>query len=462
MSRELHDDGKNICRINGRIVNVSALKNIGKYLVDLHGQHNNQALLDSNTHIDILDKFAHEEITEIYNEYKTHYMQMQSLKSELNEIERNIAEKERKTDILNFEINEIKSVNPKNGEDDELKKKKEIIDNYKKLLESVAKAYYCLYDDNDGQSAYQTITNSAIALSEARCIDDSLNAISESIEETAIQIQEISRMLSSYLDNLENNFDVDFDIDARLDELYKIKRKYGGTIESVLDYLDKCEQELLSINTSEERYNEVLSALNKVTENAEKTALLLSEKRKQTARKIEKEICDSLMFLNMKDAVFEVSIVEDKLTKTGCDKVEFMLKTIVGAPLRPLNKIASGGELSRIMLAIKSVLAETDSVKTMIFDEIDTGVSGIAAQKIGEKIKNLSNEKQIFCVTHLAQIASKADTHFVIEKQSLNKKTNANVTLLDDNGRINEIARIISGDKITQTTINQAKEMLGI
>ena len=460
MSRELHADGKNVCRVNGRIVNVSTLKNIGRYLVDLHGQHNNQTLLDHNAHINILDKFEKGKITKIYNEYKTAYEQIQSLKRTLDEISENTAEKERKIDILNYEINEIKTVNPEVGEDEELKKKKEVIDNFKKLFESSNKAYYSLYDNPDGGSAYQIVSDCVQLLSDAKRIDGNLEELADSVEDIVIRIQETARGLSSYIDNLENGFDENFDIDARLDELYKLKRKYGGSLESVIEYLEKSEQELELINNSEERFNGVLEELNKTVSEAEKLAEELSKIRKNTADKIQKEICESLKFLNMADAKFEVKIEKCELNKNGCDNVEFMLTTIADAPLRPLTKIASGGELSRIMLAIKSVLAETDSVKTMIFDEIDTGVSGIAAQKIGEKIKTLSKNKQIFCVTHLAQIASKADTHFVIEKTTEKQKTTASVNKLDDSGRINEIARIISGDKISQTTIKQAEEML--
>lgn len=460
MSRELYADGKNICRVNGRIVTVSTLKNIGRYLVDIHGQHNNQALLDCKSHIDILDKFAKDKLSKIYDEYKTTYEKMKDLKIKLDEIAEKSLEKERKIDILNYEINEIKSVNPILGEDEELKKKKEIIDNFKNLCALSNKAYNCLYENIDGKSAYEAVSESAASLCDAAKIDDNLKDIAESVEEIVVRIQESARSLSSYIGNLENGLDENFDIDARLDELYKLKRKYGGSLDSVIDHLEKCERELELINSSEELYNKVLSELNQTVQKAESIACELSKIRRETAEKIQKEICESLKFLNMADAKFEVAIEKAELSKNGFDKVEFMLTTIAGIPPRPLNKIASGGELSRIMLAIKSVLAETDSVKTMIFDEIDTGVSGIAAQKIGEKIKTLSKNKQIFCVTHLAQIASKADTHFVIEKVTDKQRTEAFVNILDKNGRIDEIARIISGDKVSPTTIKQAKEML--
>ncbi len=462
MTRELFADGKNVCRINGRIVKVASLKEVGRYLVDLHGQHNNQMLLDHNAHIDILDKFAGSEIFDIYDKYKEEYLKLQNLKKELSEIEKNTADRERKIDILNYEISEIRAVSPELGEDEALKKKKEILDNYKKLCSSVSKAYYLLYDSTDGNNAYQIVSDSAMALSEAGEIDDGLKETAEIVDGIVVQIQEIARTVSSYLDSLENGVEQGIDIGARLDELYKLKRKYGGSIETVLNHLENSERELELINNYDQRNSELLSEIDKTEKSARELALKLNKIRKETAQKIEKEICESLEFLNMKDSVFSVSFEKTELSKSGCDKIEFMLTTLAGAPPRPLYKIASGGELSRIMLAIKSVLAETDSVKTMIFDEIDTGVSGVAAQKIGEKIKELSKNKQIFCVTHLAQIASKADTHFKIEKKSADEKTNAYVERLDNDGKINEIARIISGDKITSTTISQAKEMLNI
>ncbi len=462
LARRLHESGRNICKINGKLVNVSALKELGRYLIDLHGQHNNQALLDKNAHISILDKFAKDDISLLFAEYKVTYENMQSLKKELEQIEKSSAEKERKIDILNYEINQIKSASPKPFEDEELKKKKEIADNFKNLCALAGRAYYALYDDPDGKSAYQSLTETAMALSDASKIDENLSPVSETVEEIVIKVSEAARELCSYLDNLENGIEFEFDIDARLDELYKLKRKYGGSLEAVLSHLEKCEQELENINTSEEKYQKVLTELTKENAKALSLSQKLSDIRKQTAQKIEKEICKNLSFLNMNDARFEVSIKECELSKTGVDDVEFMLTTLSGAPPRSLNKIASGGELSRIMLAIKTVLAETDIVKTMIFDEIDTGVSGVAAQKIGEKIKELSKTKQVFCVTHLAQIASMADTHFLIEKTSQQGKVTADVELLADSGRVNELARIISGDKVTQTTIKQAQEMLGI
>lgn len=462
MSRQIFHDSKNICRMNGTAVSATMLKNAGRLIVDLHGQHNNQALLDKDMHIDFLDKFAGDEIREKLNEYMAEYRRLRKLQKDLDRLSESAEERERKIDILNYEINEIKSVSPEVGEDEELKRKKEIADNFKKLCSSVGKAYYCLYDDTEGRSAYQSMTQSAQALAEASEIDGGLKETAELLDSIVIQIQEASRTVSSYLDSLENSVESDFDIDARIDEIYKLKRKYGGSIESVLAHLESSETELEFLNNSDDRLNDLITEVNKSAQKAGKLALELSKIRKKTAERIEKEICSNLKFLNMEDAVFSVGFEECELSKMGCDKVEFLLTTIKGAPPKPLAKIASGGELSRIMLAIKTVLAESDVVKTMIFDEIDTGVSGIAAQKIGDKIKELSKTKQIFCVTHLAQIASKADTHFKIEKTSDDKKTQASVDKLDENGRINELARIISGDKVSSTTIAQAKEMLGI
>lgn len=462
MTRKLYSDGKNVCSVNGTIVNVSKLKEIGRFLVDLHGQHNNQSLMEPSFHIGILDKYAGKKITPVLCEYTELYEKMLSIKKELKIIEEKAAEKERKIDILQYEINEITEINPYIGEDDELKKKKEIIDNFKNLCGLSTRAYYSLYEDSDEKSAYGCLVESSMALTEASEIDETLKETAAAVEEAVIKVQEAARMLSSYRDNLEQGIEIDFDIDARLDELYKLKRKYGGSIEAALSYLEKISNELELINTSEERYQSLVSELDTVTNKATLIAQKLSKIRKEAAKKLEKEICENLHFLNMADAKFFVDIKDCELTKTGCDKVEFMLTTIAGAEKRPLTKIASGGELSRIMLAIKTVLSETDSIKTMIFDEIDTGVSGIAAQKIGDKIKELSKEKQVFCVTHLPQIASKADTHFLIEKTSSKEKTSASVKLLDDEGRINEIARIISGDEISKTTQAQAKEMLGL
>lgn len=462
VSRQISKDGRNVCRINGALCNVSMLKNLGRYLVDLHGQHNNQALLDRNEHINILDRFASDSICDMLSKYKDIYGNISEIKRKLAQLEIDDSDKLRRIDILRFEINEINSANLTIGEDDELKKKKEIADNYKKLIQYAGGALDVLYESGQECSAYQGLAMAGDMLLKAAEIDDELKEASDAINEAAISVQEISRNISSYIDRLSSDSEGNTDIDARLDELYKIKRKYGGSIEEALVYLENSERELELINTSEQRRANLEKLLEETVCQALELAKVISGIRKDTAKKIEGQICQSMRFLNMANAEFVVSIKDDEMSKTGCDNVEFLLSTIEGEPPKPLSKIASGGELSRIMLAIKSVLVDTDTVKTLIFDEIDTGVSGRAAQKIGEKIKELSKIKQVFCVTHLAQIAALADRHFVIEKKTNIDRSTAEVSELDEAGRISEISRIIGGDNVSETTIKQAKEMLNI
>ena len=365
----------------------------------------------------------------------------------------------RKLDLLSYEIDELKKADLKEDEEDELKSRRNIIVSAQELIKNLSNAHYMLYEGDEG-NAYSLALSSLERIDEAVEIDPSLSELYETLNESIIGIREVSRSLSRYIDNFDGASDNLDEIEARLDVIFKMKRKYGGTVSSALATLDRLTAEFESIESSDER----IRILEKEIQVLEKDCLDLAEKmhslRKQYASVLTKDINDSLSFLDMSGAEFDISFSASELNSNGTDLIEFIISTNKGEPKKPLSKIVSGGELSRIMLAIKTILPKSEAEPSMIFDEIDTGVSGRAAQKIAVKLASLSKENQILCVTHLAHIAAAADTHFSISKREAQEKTYTDVTPLDFGGRVLEIARIIGGDNVTETTIKQAEEML--
>lgn len=460
VSRELSADGKNVCRVGGRMVPVSKLRELGRMLMNIHGQHDNQALLDKTSHLEFLDRFIGDEAGKILAEYKEKYRMLVSLLKESDELCMDEAEKLRKMDILKYEIKELSAAQLSEGEEEELKKQRNIANNAKKLLLSAGQALDILYENADGECAYNFLANASQLLLQAAEIDSEFSEMAEGIESAIISLEDSVRRIQSYLDSFEQDGISIDEIEERLDLIYRLKRKYGGSVESALCHLEKSEEELKNIEFLDERKLKIENEISIARREAEKLAEDLSKLRKKTAQKLSVQIGENLAFLNMPNAEFIAEINPKELSADGADSVEFMLSANKGEPPKPLEKIVSGGELSRIMLAIKSILADSDVVGTLIFDEVDSGVSGRAAQKLGEKLKELSDCRQVLCVTHLAQVAAKAESHFLIEKREQDEKTLTQVALLDEQGRIEELARIIGGEKITETTRKQAEEML--
>ncbi len=460
VSRELSADGKNVCRAGGKMVPVSKLRELGRMLMNIHGQHDNQALLDKTSHLEFLDRFIGDKAGKILDEYKEKYKQLVALLKEADELDIDEAEKLRRIDILKYEIKELSDAGLSDGEEDELKKQRAIANNAKKLMQAAGQTLDILYENADGQCAYNFLANASSLAQEAAEIDSELAEVSESIESALVTVEDTVRRLQVYLNNFEQEGISIDEIEERLDLIYRLKRKYGGSVESAIDHLEKSEEELKNIEFLDERKIQIENEITLCKSEAEKLAEKLSELRKSSAKILAEQICENLEFLNMPHSEFIAEIKPKDLSADGIDSVEFLFSANKGEPAKPLEKIVSGGELSRIMLAIKSILAESDVVGTLIFDEVDSGVSGRAAQKLGEKLKELSNLRQVFCVTHLAQVASKAESHFLIEKYEQNEKTLTNVALLDKKGRIDELARIIGGETITDTTLKQAEEML--
>lgn len=457
VSRKLSSDGKNICKAGGKTVPVAVLREIGRNLINIHGQHDNQALLDTKCHIKFLDAFCMKEHKELFDKYESTFAELTECKRELENFDIDENEKARKLDILNFEIDEIINAGITLGEEEELKEKRNFIRNKEHFIKNCSAALSILYE-NDEETAYNLVSQASRFVD--KVADESLNELSEKINDILYNIEDIASDIRQHLDKV-NFEELSLDeIEERLDVIYKLKRKYGGSEEDILAYLEKAQEELDNITFSDSKKVELLAKISKLTDEAQMQAQKIRSIRKENALVIEKEINSQLSELNMSGAGISVVFIECELYKKGIDKVEFLISTNPGEPRKPLTKIISGGELSRIMLAMKNVLTAGDAAGTLVFDEIDTGISGVTAGKVGVKLSEIAKKKQVICVTHLPQIAAISDSHFVISKSSVNDKTNTYIKAIDENEKIEQIAYMISGDAASQISVNQAKEMI--
>ncbi|WP_094546971.1 DNA repair protein RecN [Petroclostridium xylanilyticum] len=470
ISREITSGGKNVCRINGRIVTSSMLKDIGKYIVNIHGQHDNQALLQWDKHIDFLDRYGGSELLKVKADYQQVYEEVSNIKSEIRRISGDERERERKIDLLQFQLEEIEKAKLKRGEEEELTSQKLLLSNAEKLMNSVSNVYTILYTGNSkGNSVHDSIAEALKNLGEVERFDSKLSQYYKNLEEISYQLDELVHDIRDYRDNLEFDPAMLETIEQRLDLIFKLKRKYGSSVEEILDYQCRIRRELEEIFSSEERLVRLNSRLSESVKKLERLADELSYHRVNVARSLEQKIMKELHDLDMNKTQFKVKVEKlydrsgnYEFSQQGYDRVEFLISTNPGEPLKPLVKIASGGEMSRIMLAIKTILADTDEVNTLVFDEIDIGVSGRAAQKIAEKLSLVAKKKQILCITHLPQIASMADHHYLIEKSVSGDKSATTVQKLTLQNRRKELARIIGGAVITDLTLKHAEEMINI
>ena len=456
VSREMNLKGKNLCKINGRMVTVSELKEFMKNIIDIHGQNENQSILDSSTHIDLLDGFANEEILGIKNNYIKLYEEDLKIKRLLNENYGDDKEKQRKLDLLKYEVEEISSANLKVGEDEEIKKKRKLIISSEKIVNNLQEA--------ELQISENVIENLNIAIRSMEKIEsykEDYSILVGELKNAYYELQEAARDISGHREEIYFDEEEQKEIEERVDLIHSLKRKYGNTIEEILDYKQKKIEEIEQI----ENLDTYILELKKKQKKLETEMKILAEKMHSIREKyiniLETQINKELEDLEMKNAKFSVKFLEKEnieFNKNGIDKLEFMLQTNVGETAKPLVKIASGGEMSRIMLAIKNVLADVDKTPVLIFDEIDTGISGVAANSTGEKMKAISKNHQVICVTHQASIAAKGDYNYYICKEVKDNKTLTKIKLLTENEVIREIARISSGD-ITEASINNAKEL---
>ena len=455
INRILNRDGKNICRLNGAPVTVSMLRELGGELIDIHGQHDSQSLLSPEKHCGFVDGFA--ENADLISDYREKYRRLCEIRHSLKKLTTDESSKSQRIDFLTYQIDELEKSDITPGERDELKARKALINNSQKVMESLNTAYMSLKADGAG---IDMISNAESEISNASEYMESLGEASEKITDIRYELDDIAELVRDAMSEIEFDPSELDDIEERLDLLYRLSKKYGETEEEMLDYLAKAREELDSIAFSEEKVRELQKQEKTALAEAEAAADRLTESRKTAGEKLSKAICSELEFLDMPNVRFVAKIEDIGLTENGRDSVEFLISANVGEEPKPLAKIASGGELSRIMLAIKNVLAETDGVDTMIFDEIDTGVSGRAAQKIAMKLRSASKGRQVICVTHLAQIAAQGDVHLYISKSVSDGKTYTNIKSLIEEERVSEIARIMGGMEITQLQLESAREML--
>lgn len=457
IQREITTDGKSIARVNGMMVPISFLRDIAYLLIDMHGQHDNQILLNPSRHIDFLDSYA--DLYEKRNEYNNLYKKLKKVNSDIEELSQNEQERLSRIDLLKYQTEELSAACLKAGEEEELKEESVLISSAEKLSQNVMKAYMHLYDNEN--NVYDELNKAIISLSEVSDLDKSLAPINERLSDALYTIQEVSGELRDYADRTEFDEQRLDEISQRLDLIKKLERKYGKTINECLEFLDKATTELDLIVNRDEKISELIKEKENILKQMEKLSAELSKQREIAAKKLSDEIENQIHDLDMVKARFSVSLKRaDEFRKYGKDIVEFMFTANPGQPLAELSKIASGGELSRVMLAMKTVLSKDEGADTLIFDEIDTGVSGNAALKIAKKLSALGKFKQVICVSHLPQLAAMADNNFKIEKISDNEKTTTKIALLNYEERLEELARMIDGENITNASIEHAREML--
>ena len=458
ISREIHLDGKNICRVNGTLVNVSCLHKLGIQLINIHGQHDSAALFDEENHLAFLDAFA--DNGKLRASYGERYEAVAKLRREISSLTMDEGEKLRRMENLKYQIAEIEKAELEPGEDDRLEERRKMLQNAEKLSNGMETAVECLYGGEDSDGASGLLAQAEYALARLSRFSDSFAALHDRVSDLMYQVQDAAEEVRDARDSLSYSAEELEQIESRLDVIHKLRRKYGTTCEDILEYLDKAKKELDEIEFADDKLERLKRNLKKAEKEAWDAALALRENRQQAADTMSKRILSELAQLDMPRVQFACRFTETELTANGADAVAFYMSANAGEALKPLSRVASGGELARIMLAMKNVLAEKDQVATLIFDEVDTGVSGRAAQKVAEKLRSVAVHKQVLCVTHLPQLAALANTHLLIAKSERDGRTYTSVTPLDLEGRKRELARIIGGANITETTLKSAEEML--
>ena len=458
VTRKISSDGKNVCKVNGVSVTVSLLKKLGQALINVHGQLDNHNLLNEELHYTYIDSFA--ENSDIKDSYIDSYDEYCKCKKQYDSFIVNESEKARKIDLLTYQINEIEEADLRIGEWEELENRKKVLQNAEQLL-SLVNEVLEIIDGNESFGGVADMLNSAsTSLIKAASIDDGLNGTSDIIADMSYNISDCATDLKDFIYNFDVNPAELDEIEDRLSVLFKLSKKYGLTELEILDYLEKAKQELDDITFSDKKKEELYIELQEKYDILTDKANVLSENRKKYGEIFINAVKEELSFLDMSSISFKIVQNRKQFDETGADEIYFLISANAGEEPKPLSKIASGGELSRIMLAIKNVLASKDNIQTLIFDEVDTGVSGRAAQKIGIKLKEVSKNRQVLCVTHLAQIAAFADNHFLISKSEKENKTYTSVTSLDYDGKVKELARIIGGIESTQLSLDTAAEMI--
>lgn len=456
--REIHLDGKNVCRVNGVLITVSILRKLGLQLIDIHGQHDTASLFDEENHLSFLDDFAGNQ--NLLLAYTEKYKAVTELDNQIKRMTMDEGEKLRRMETLRFQIEEISKANLQVGEDDVLEQRRKVLQNAEKLSDGINAAVESLYGSDDTDGAASLLSDAERELSRLSRFTDAFSALHERVVDLMYQVQDVADEVRAAREDMSYSADELERIEERLDVIHRLRRKYGASCADILDYMKSAQTELDEIEFADDHLERLKTKLQKAEKEARESAQVLREHRVKASKVLSERILTELSQLDMPKVRFMCNFTETELSARGMDAVAFYMSANAGEDLKPMNKVASGGELARIMLAMKNVLAEQDRIPTLIFDEVDTGVSGRAAQKVAEKLRSVARNKQVLCVTHLPQLAALAETHLLISKEIRNGRTYTTVAPLDLEGRKQELARIIGGANITETTLKSAEEML--
>ncbi|RQW20844.1 DNA repair protein RecN [Bacillus sp. C1-1] len=458
MRREITHTGKSICRINGKLMTIGTLREIGQALVDIHGQHEHQSLMRADEHLGLLDQFGGDAIKKALHEYRKLFNKLQTTMKRINELDQNAQEIAQKTDLYTYQLGEISKTNAQIGEDEQLQKNRNKLANSEKLYEALTRSYEHLYGEDKG---LDYLSGMLSHLETAASIDTDLQPLYEQMSSSYYLIEEASYSIREALDQVDFNPTVLEDVENRLAEIEKVKRKYGESIADVLAYAEAIEQELEEMENKDIHLEELQDTRNAIIEDLTIEGEALTDIRKRLAKKLESSLMIELSQLYMEKASFNVQLeTGETFYKNGQDQAEFLISTNEGEPLKSLVKVASGGEISRIMLALKTIFSASQQITSVIFDEVDTGVSGRVAQAIAEKMYRISEGSQVLCITHLPQVAAMADHHLFIRKETIEGRVKTDVIQLNDDEKTNELARMLSGFEVTEITKENAKELL--
>ncbi|WP_339214734.1 DNA repair protein RecN [Ornithinibacillus sp. FSL M8-0202] len=462
LQRVITTSGKSICRVNGKLVTLAILKEFGRTLIDIHSQHETQSLMEPENHIELLDLYNRDQIEQVKEEYTELFQRLETLKRRYKELNDNEQEMAQRLDLLEFQLNELEKANLVPDEDVQLEKERNQLVNYEKIYKGVHEAYNALYGEQKG---LEWLSVAQRSLEEINHYDDVIAKKSESLSNHYYMMEDLTYELSNFLETLEYDPDRLNEIEGRLAEISRLKKKYGTSVSEMIEYMGSIEEEIEQIKNKDSHLQRLANEINELEEDAFIEAQQLHAIRKQAASNLIREVQEELKDLYLEKASFSVQFIPENvvenvpLHKNGFDQIRFLISTNLGEPLKEISKVASGGELSRIMLVLKKLFAKHQGVTSVIFDEVDTGVSGRVAQAIAEKIFQISNDSQVLCITHLPQVAAMADTHLFIEKNELENRTVTQVSELTESEQINELTRMMTGTKVTETAKEHAKEL---
>lgn len=458
LQREIHADGRNVCRVNGRPFTVTQLRALGNRLLNIHGQHDGQQLLDEEQHLVYLDAFGR--VEKLLDHYRAEYDGLQAISRQIRSLQMDEAEKARRMDTLRYQIDELERARLQAGEEDKLMSRRNFLRNAEKFISAVEGAHFSLSGDDGSYGALSLVRQAQDFLAPIRMLDDTYAKLHARFGQLYSELYDLAETISDQRDSFDFSPNELDDVEGRLDQLYRLKKKYGPTVEDMIAYLERCRSELEAVEYAGDTLLQLEKQQSKARKAAQAAAQALSDARKAAALELEQQILTELKQLDMGKIRFSVDFEAQELAENGMDRVRFLMSANLGEELRPIHKIASGGELARIMLAMKNVLSEQDQVGTMVFDEVDTGVSGRAAQRVAEKMARISRKKQVLCVTHLPQLAAMADTHFSVEKGEANGRTYTRVQQLDRRQRREELARLTGGAHVSGVMLSGAEELL--